>query len=413
MNLKLEKKETQSNITPILWAGVILWISSLLILSILGIFGYGFEQDVLRGMFGSISPWLVFLVGGIVGPIWEEFAFRYWTVGKLSARITSFCLILIFVYLESGNILFTIGVAVLLFVLMFLIKKNEIALIISTSAIFSLIHITGFSSLSIMAVIGLIEIFSMAVVMCCLALKYRFVIAIAVHIINNIIALSTSEESGKRFIDNQHNYNITAITNSGENTIAIKPINGKDVNMIELTDSTETIISFQGSMSEFIDMMYRMDTNHTITTLYRMNKEDEKLMPDYSFVLKLCDTNATNCNDILCRTMKLGVFLKQDTLYETVYCLTLKDSAIFNNRQTDCEYPKTINDFVMEMQYFFDLPIIIDENIDKNQKVCINLFDIKNIDFFNAVYGKLLGVELLKTDAKIPVIEFRKQKANY
>ncbi len=408
MNLKLEKKETQSNITPILWVGVILWILSLLILSILGIFGYGFEQDVLRGMFGSISPWMVFLIGGIIGPILEEFAFRYWTVGKLSARITSLSLALIFVYLESGNILLTIGVAVLLFVLMFLIKKNEIALIISTSAIFSLIHITGFSSLSIMAVIGLIQIFSMAVVMCCLALKYRFVIAVAIHIINNIIALSESDENGKRFMDNQYSHDITAITNNEQNTMAIKPINGKDVNMIKLIDSTETIISFQGSMSEFIDMVYRMDTNHTITTLYRMNKEDEKLMPDYSFVLKLCDTNAINYNDILCRTMKFGALLKQDTLYESAYCLTLKDTAIFNNLQTDCEFPKTINDFVLEMQYFFDLPIIIDENIDKNQKICINSFDIKNIDFFNAVYEKIVGIELIKTDVKVSVVEFRK-----
>ena len=413
MNFKLLKKETQANITPILWGGVILWISSLLILSILGIFGYGFEQDVLMEMFGSISPWMVFLIGGIIGPILEEFAFRYWTVGKLSARIISLCLTIIFVYLESGNILITIGVAVFLFVLMFLIKKNEIALIISTSAIFSLIHITGFSSISIVAVIGLVEIFSMAVVMCCLALKYHFVIAVAIHIINNIIAFSASDENGKRVIDNQYNYNITAITNNGQNTMAIKPVNGKDGTIIKLSDSTETIISFQGSMSEFIDMIYRVDANHTITTLYRMNKEDEELMPDYSFVLKLCDTNAMNYNEILSCTMKFAAFLKQDTLYETAYCLTLKDSAIFNNLQTDCEFPKTINDFVMEMQYFFDLPIIIDENIDKNQKVCINLLDIKNIDFFNAAYGKLVGIELIKTDAKIPVIEFRKQKANY
>ena len=122
MNFKLLKKETQANITPILWGGVILWISSLLILSILGIFGYGFEQDVLMEMFGSISPWMVFLIGGIIGPILEEFAFRYWTVGKLSARIISLCLTIIFVYLESGNILITIGVAVFLFVLMFLIR---------------------------------------------------------------------------------------------------------------------------------------------------------------------------------------------------------------------------------------------------------------------------------------------------
>lgn len=406
----IPKRETQSNITPLLWSGVILWSVSLIISSILAIFGYGyFEQDTLYeflNVLGSISPLLLFMYVCIIGPIIEEYAFRYWTVGKLSARITSLILATILVFLVSGNIFLAISVAALLSVLMFVVKKNEIVLIISTSSIFALLHINGFSQLSISAIFGLLQLFGGAIVLCCLALKYRFEIAIAIHIINNIIAIAPNNETSKSKI------NFTCITSEGENRMACKPMTGKHGDLITLSNSTETIISFQGSISEFIDMMYDIDTNHTMTTLYRINEETEKSMSEYSFVLKLCDSNAIDYNNILCRTMERTVMLKQDTLYEPAYYINIKDNEIFSSRQTSCEFPITLSDLAKKMQFNFDKPIIITEGIDKDQTVCLNsyhiyiLYEMKDINLFNEVFNKSIGIELIESDTKVPVIEF-------
>ena len=419
MKFTITKRETQSNITPLLWGGVALWLASGIILSILAIFGYDYmEQDTLNEMLeslGIVSPVLPFIFVCIIAPIYEEFAFRYWTVGKLSARITSLILSTIVVYLEAGSILIGLGVAVLMFVLMFLVKKNEMALIISTSAIFSLMHISGFSSISVSVVLGLIQMFAGAVVICCLALRYRFVIAIAIHMINNIIALTPTDENDKILKNSRYNHNLTAITQEGESTMALKPINGKYGNKMVLSDSTETIISFQGSMSEFVDMIYDMDTAHTITTLYRINENTEKSVPKHSFLLKLCDTAAINYNEILCTTMKYAAFLKQDTLYEPAYCLTITDSAIFNNRKTNCEPQTTLKHLATHIQYIYDIPVVIDENIDSNQTICIKLDalnKVKSIDFLDKVLYKSSGLELIKSDIEVPVIEYKEYDLN-
>lgn len=418
MKYIISKRETQNNITPLLWGGLALWLTAIIISSILAIFGIDYvEQDELNGLFnhlGSISPLLLFMVVCIIGPILEEFAFRYWTVGNMLARIISFILATVFVYIESGNNIFiSLGVAALLFVLMFLIKKNEIALIISTSVIFSLLHINGFSSVSVGVVLGLIQLFAEAVIMCCLALKYHFAIAIVIHIVGNIIAIAPANEDGKTYTDIRYNHNITNITREGKNTMACKPMNGKRGDLINLSDSIATVVSFQGSMSEFIDMLYDIDTGHTMTILYRMNEKTEKTMPtEYSFVLKLCDTGAIDYNNILCTTMKFAAFLKQDTLYESAYLLNIKNSGIFSSRQTDCEFPITINDLATKIKFIFDKPIIIADNIDKNQIVCLGtlsineLYNLKNIELLKEELNNTFGIDLIETDIKLPVIEF-------
>lgn len=424
MKYIIPKRETQNNITPLLWGGVALWVIAIIVPSILAIFGIDYaEQDMLDGMLnhlGSISPLLLFIVVCIIGPILEEFAFRYWTVGNMLSRIISFILTTVFVYTELGNNIFiSLCVAALLFVLLFLIKKNEIALIIFTSAIFSLLHISGFSSVSVSVVFALIQLFAEAVIMCCLALKYHFVIAIFIHIIGNIMVLAPIDEDSKIYTNVRYDHNITNITSKGKNTMACKPMNGKRGDLINLSDSTGTVVSFQGSMSEFIDMLYDVDTGHTMTTLYRMNEKTEKTMPaEYSFVLKLCDTGTIDYNNVLCTTMKFAAFLKQDTLYEPAYLLSIKDNGIFSSRQTDCEFSITINDLATKIKFIFDKPIIIADNIDKNQIVCLStlsineLYNLKNIELLKEELNNTLGIDLIKTDIKLPVIEFSEYDLN-
>ena len=183
-------KKTHNNINPLLWGGIILWVLAVISGWILDWFGNINEQDEVLNVldyFVKKSPILAFVIVCILSPIIEEFAFRYWTIGKISARIISLILSSIYIYVELGFIIAFVF-AILLYVLMFIIKKNDIALIITTSVMFSLLHINGFSCVSFENIICLIDIFSLAVVQCCIALKYHFAISVVIHIVSNMIA---------------------------------------------------------------------------------------------------------------------------------------------------------------------------------------------------------------------------------
>ena len=80
-------------------------------------------------------------------------------------------------------------------------------------------------------------------------------------------------------------------------------------------------------------------------------------------------------------------------------------------------YPKNTPNLT-KIKFIFDKPIIIADNIDKNQIVCLStlsineLYNLKNIELLKEELNNTLGIDLIKTDIKLPVIEFSEYDLN-
>lgn len=173
-----------------LWSGLAIWVVGVggsWLLDSLGIDISG--QENLMGMAKELylnSPFSALFLFCVFVPFLEECAFRLWAVGKKWA--ISVCLV--------GMALFSIGEiglwGVLSVVAMILVPKlvkddfrsNWIRSLVS-SLCFALCHISGFGGLSWGMVLGLTDIFGMALVMCWLVLNVSFWCSALLHALNN------------------------------------------------------------------------------------------------------------------------------------------------------------------------------------------------------------------------------------
>lgn len=179
---------------PMLWTGLAIWLLSILLSAILEWVGTGVEgQDTLMDMGKAMfqrAPYGTLLLLCVLQPIFEEVSFRLWGVGKKGAIIV--CLIFMAMFSVSE-----MGLWGLLFVAAFIavwrmvkdsFKRNVINTII-TSACFALCHVSGFDGFSLGMVLGLLDIFGMAIVMCWLVINLGFWFSALLHVLNNSLAL--------------------------------------------------------------------------------------------------------------------------------------------------------------------------------------------------------------------------------
>ena len=186
-------KRLKIDITLLLKIGIGLYVGSYVLLVLCQIFNYQQNQDLLLSVIDKLidytSSIVTLIIVSVLIPIIEELAFRFWGIKKKYASIISLLFISVYILL-TGNIILAISAFIVLGILFFLVKENELLLIITTSIIFSLLHIDGFSSVNIKTILSLINIFSFAVILCCVTIKYHFVFAVGIHIVNNLIAVS-------------------------------------------------------------------------------------------------------------------------------------------------------------------------------------------------------------------------------
>ena len=179
---------------PMLWIGLILWIGSMAIMYFLESTGEtpsGQERlmQMSKEMFHTI-PVFTLLLLCFFQPILEELSFRLWGVGKKWTTIV--CLVLMSVFVTSELKLFGL-IFIVAFILVWVFVRNRVAQVwintIITSLAFSLSHISGFGDFSLGMVLGLVDIFGMALVLCWLTININFWLAPLLHVLNNSVSI--------------------------------------------------------------------------------------------------------------------------------------------------------------------------------------------------------------------------------
>lgn len=186
-------KKYDKRYLPMLWIGLAIWavgFGSTWLMELAGV--EISSQETLMGMIKSIfkfSPILVILFGCVFGPVLEEFSFRLWGVGKRWTTIICLILMAMLTFGEIGfwGILLVIGIVVAMRLIKDEYKRNWVVTLLSSAA-FALSHISGFSGFSLGMVLGLMDIFGMAMVMCWLTLNLSFWFSCLLHVCNNSLA---------------------------------------------------------------------------------------------------------------------------------------------------------------------------------------------------------------------------------
>lgn len=179
---------------PMLWIGLAIWLLSMLASYIMEKTGHApAGQETLMDMGKSLFQYMpigVVLLFCFFQPILEELSFRLWGVGKKWMTIVCLVLMTLFSCSEMGlwGLIF-----VALFIFVWCAVKDKVLQTwlnaIITSACFALCHISGFDGFSIGMVLGLSDIFGMALVMCWLTINISFLLSCLLHVLNNSIAI--------------------------------------------------------------------------------------------------------------------------------------------------------------------------------------------------------------------------------
>lgn len=348
-------------------------------------------QDELMGtlkrLIDSLVPYfpvatmvVVFLWIGVLQPVMEEFAFRYWGKGKLYAYIVCAAVMANFVYLTL-NIWF-ITLAALCIVLFFVIRdqrrKRQVS-IITTSVLFASMHLSGYSSFSIASVLGILQIFGMALVMCYVVINHRFIYSIVIHVLNNSFALllplffmGSEAVSGDNF--------------KGELRY-MKLYEAAEL-MYEDWSEDSTTTTFYGELPEIVNNIYNCSYSYTRPS----DGELQIFYADNSYLWTRCvldiqvDTGTCDPDDIVNALIKTGR-LKSDTTIVPVLEVSIADKALYKSKlsdpslldfkkgnpfsveslhqdTTDYQDDWTLEDFLDYVSACYALPLVVSPNTD-------------------------------------------------
>lgn len=190
----LKAKRYDRRFLPMLWIGLALWLGSMLGHAVMewtgnGLAGQETLMDMGKWMFQS-SPVVTLLLLCLFQPILEEFAFRLWGAGKKWMTIVCLVLMTGFAVSEIGwwGVLFVAA-----FVFVWLSVNNRFIQMwinaIVSSVCFALCHLSGYGGFSLGMLLGMVDIFGLALVLCWLAINFSVWLAALLHVLNNSLAI--------------------------------------------------------------------------------------------------------------------------------------------------------------------------------------------------------------------------------
>ncbi len=149
--------------------------------------------------FRMFPVWVMLLYAVVIGPIFEELAFRLWAKGKMYATIISFALILIYVLAITQNFLIVLPVELVFAYLYFFYKgKYKMHLLaITTSIVFGCIHIDNYAGMPY-KYIPILIVIGIGMILSFIALRFGVRYAILLHIVNNFFAFYFSTDGFKK-----------------------------------------------------------------------------------------------------------------------------------------------------------------------------------------------------------------------
>ena len=170
-------KRYDKRFLPMLFIGLGLWVVSMVLMEVLTSSGQAQGQSTLMEMIKGIfqqMPVFTLLLLCVFQPILEEFSFRLWGVGKMWMTIVCLALMTLFGVSEMGLWMFLfLGAFLFVWLKVKDTFRQRWILAIITSLCFALCHVSGFGSFGWGMVLGLTDIFGMALVMCWLTIMAK------------------------------------------------------------------------------------------------------------------------------------------------------------------------------------------------------------------------------------------------
>lgn len=177
----------------------------LLVLGIIGTYIYPLFAGETQTLIESSSfmnllidemPLLMLIMTLLFAPVVEEFSYRSWTMKSKFWKYFSLVAITTFTYFTIYSIILTCVTFVVLLFLFCIFKGDkhkdliQFLRILVTSILFSLAHYQNESGW--FAVMTFIYRFGLALIICYIALRFRFIYAIVLHFANNLLAFALS-----------------------------------------------------------------------------------------------------------------------------------------------------------------------------------------------------------------------------
>ncbi len=194
---------------PMLVIGLALWLGSMLVSYIMEKNGNApAGQEALMGM-GKMAyqqmPVFILLLFCLIQPVLEECSFRLWGVGKTWTIVVSMVLMSLFAVgeLKLWSLPFVAAFLVVWLMVKDTFRKNWLLAIV-TSLCFALCHISGFGGFSAGMVMGLTDIFGMALVCCWLTINLSFWFSCLLHVANNSLAILVPLLATPDVVDSEH-----------------------------------------------------------------------------------------------------------------------------------------------------------------------------------------------------------------
>lgn len=387
----------------------------------------GNGQDVVMETSKSILktfPLFTLLLLCLFQPIIEEFAFRYWGKGKLYARIVSTVGIGIFTILECGllGLVFT-GLTVYLMFFFKSEKHKTPVLMVFTSAVFALMHVSGFSAFSLEMVIGIANIFGMALVMSYVVVNYRFVYSCMIHVLNNSLALLIP----MLIFSNGEVKTFKADNLSAE----LKPSSVFDDNS-EINYDKYVYSGELPKIAYNIACNERAGEDEDSNILFRYELDNSQLWSEYHFRISCNPIGSPTRTELL--DMLYQCDLQSDTTYEHAYVISISDPSKTKRHNDDIDGTTSLSAFAKILKTIYSIPVVLDcddvqvsDNVydcmykapgsmmkqifeqEKDYKEMLNIHKKKEILFEQL--EKEYGIKTEKSDTlEVPVITFKIKK---
>lgn len=361
----------------ILLGGIIIWVAGLasgLIFESCGIQTSG--QD---NLFGSLKlifclfpiPMLLWLC--VVQPVIEEFAFRFWGIGKKYAYIISLIGIVFFTATTFMNITVSIVSSCICAYIMFFIRNESlknVLLVCCTSLLFAIVHITGFSHLSWTTVLQLFQILGLSMVSCYLVMNYRFIYGCCLHVSNNLVGICLPlilSPTTATFSDDGFTAEISRVSVFETNGHQVTPFS-LEFNPLEIHDTNTNTVSFFGELPEIAYMITSKNWDTILNTMYVAKPDNSSFWSRHKYVVHY--TNSINKkNESLIRGLLKNSTLRTDTTYEFAYIVDICDIGKFNKKDSINGFEQPLSFLINHLREYYGIPFILEKGINESAPV--------------------------------------------
>ena len=353
------------------------------------------QQTAVFEFLSVFPPLVAIFITLVFASVFEEFAFRGWTMRNKFGKYISLSGILFFYYITLENI-YLCGIVFIVLLIVFFKKnsnQNPFLAIIVTSILFGFIHFNNFSGST--KYLAILQLIGLALILCFFAIRYGFVYSILLHFANNMFALilimtlSVNDYSCK--IENE-NYLVTI----------------EKVSNLNMTSSPnyflQDSIAITGNITTIASRLAPFNTQ----IIYKPKISNINIY-QYIAICKTSKECVLNQESLLIDFLQYTK-LSVDTLIVEAYFLDIIDTTKLKVFKPPCEnvFSYNIADLVFSLRDIFNKPIVFEEGIENVKIVLSNeFFKSKSFDEISDNLKLNYGIEIKKKqDVTATIVSF-------